>query len=72
MEDKRQGLSLKQENALVALLRHGSIRNASKETGISETTLWRYQQQPEFKRGLKEVRNAVDEETTTLLQKATF
>ncbi|HEX8289184.1 MAG TPA: hypothetical protein VF556_14380 [Pyrinomonadaceae bacterium] len=72
MEDNKQGLTVKQENALLALLRHGSVRLASKETGISETTLWRYQQLPEFQSRMKKIRSAINEETTSLLQRASF
>ena len=67
-----QELTQRQQKVLIALLEHGSVRLAVKETGISRTTIWHYQQIPEFQRRLKEARKAISDETTALLQRASY
>jgi hypothetical protein len=54
--DDPNPLPAKQEQALRALLSHPTHKEAALNAGISETTLWRYTQNPEFARKLREAR----------------
>jgi molybdenum-dependent DNA-binding transcriptional regulator ModE len=65
-------LTAKQEKVLLALIEHGSVRLAVKETGISRTTIWHYQQLPAFQKRLREARRAMTNESTALIQRAGY
>jgi hypothetical protein len=49
-------LPAKQELALLAVISHATLKEASLAAGISETTLWRYMQDKAFARRLREAR----------------
>jgi hypothetical protein len=54
-------LSAKQELALQAVISHPTLKAAASAAGVSEATLWRYKQDPEFSRRLRDAqREAVD------------
>jgi len=48
MKDETPKLSAKQESVIVALLANPSLAHAAKACGISETTIWRFQQDQAF------------------------
>lgn len=54
--DGAEDLSAKQELALRALISHPTLKDAAAAAGISESTLWRYKQDPQFSRRLREAR----------------
>ena len=53
---RRRRLSRRAEQAIVALLEHGTHEKAAAARGISPVTLWRLQRKPEFRRALLEAR----------------
>ena len=53
---RRRRLSRRAEQAIVALLEHGTHEKAAAALGISPVTLWRLQRKPEFRRALLEAR----------------
>lgn len=63
-------LSAKQELALQAVISHPSLKEAALAAGISETTLWRYMQDAEFSRRLREARRDAVNQAVTRLQRA--
>lgn len=68
--DDPNNLTAKQEQALLALLSHPTLKEASLATGISESTLWRYMQDEEFSRRLYEARREAVSHAVTRLQRA--
>ena len=50
-------LSRRAEQAIAALLEHGTQEKAAAALGISTVTLWRLQRKPGFRRALLEARN---------------
>jgi hypothetical protein len=52
----RRRLSRRAEQAIVALLEHGTQEKAAAVLGISTVTLWRLQRKPEFQKTLSEAR----------------
>jgi hypothetical protein len=64
-------LDRKKQDAIKALMTHPTIEKAAGAVGISETTLWRWLQLPEFANAYAEARNRVLEQTLSLLHKAT-
>lgn len=60
----------KQELALQAVISHPTLKEAAQAAGISETTLWRYMQDEEFSRRLKEARREAFDHAATRLQRA--
>jgi hypothetical protein len=60
----------KQELALRAVISHPTLKEAALAAGISETTLWRYMQDAEFSRRLREARREAVSHTVTRLQQA--
>jgi hypothetical protein len=60
----------KQELALRAVISHPTLKEAALSAGISETTLWRYMQDAEFSRRLREARREAVSHTVTRLQQA--
>lgn len=59
------------ETAIAALLTSTTIAEAAKAIGISEQTLWRWKQEPEFKKQYRQVKMQVVTQATTQLQSAT-
>lgn len=64
-------LSRKMETAIAALLLKPTLQTAAQEVGISETTLWRWLQQPDFQKSYRQARRQVVEGATARLQQAT-
>jgi hypothetical protein len=48
MADAEQKLTARQDKALAALLSTGEVRAAAKDSGVGETTLWRWLKEPTF------------------------
>ena len=46
----------RQEKAIIALLNEPTTKDAAEAAGVSEVTLWRWLQQPEFRASYMEVR----------------
>ena len=53
----RRRLSRRAEQAIAALLEHGTQEKAAAALGISPVTLWRLQRKPEFRKALSEARS---------------
>lgn len=59
----------KQELAILALLTEKTLKDAAKSAGISEATLWRWMQQPEFDEKYKDAkRQSITQATARLRQ----
>lgn len=58
----------KQDQAIIALLEQPSIKQAAQSVGISEVTLFRWLQEPEFQRAYREARYRVVEQAISRLQ----
>ncbi len=58
----------KAEKVLVALLHHGAVRAAAKEAGVSEATVFRYLQDPEFQAHYRDARRQLVETAIAQLQ----
>jgi molybdenum-dependent DNA-binding transcriptional regulator ModE len=61
-------LTPKQEQAIIALLSEHTIKAAGKAAGVSETSLWRWLQLPEFQRRYRAARRQVVESSIGRLQ----
>lgn len=60
-------LPLRQERALRAVLTHSSLKAAALAAGCSDTTLWRYMNEPPFARRLRRARSlALDHAVTRI------
>ncbi|MDQ3253570.1 MAG: LacI family DNA-binding transcriptional regulator [Acidobacteriota bacterium] len=58
----------KAERVLTALLHHGAVRAAAKEAGVSEATVFRYLQDPEFQSRYRDARRQLVETAIAQLQ----
>src|ERR1043165_9664333 len=56
-----QGLTAKQEKSIAALLKYPTLKDAAAAIKITEPTLWRWLQQPEFKMAYRAARREVIE-----------
>ena len=65
-----QGLTKKQEAAIAALLSTSVMKDAAAQVGISDVTLWRWLQLPEFEAAYRAARRQVVERAITELQTA--
>ncbi|HYE72909.1 MAG TPA: phBC6A51 family helix-turn-helix protein, partial [Blastocatellia bacterium] len=63
-------LSARQQKVIQALINQPTIRDAAKESGISETTVWRWLNEAEFQAAYRAARNSLLETTLTRLQGA--
>lgn len=63
-------LPAKQELALRAVISHPTLKEAALAAGVSETTLWRYMQDDNFKRLLREARRESINHSVIRLQRA--
>ncbi len=61
----------KKQAAIAALLAHPTIEKAAQSVGITEKTLWRWLQLPEFALAYQAARDEVLTQTLSLLHKAT-
>src|SRR5215212_4120707 len=68
--DDPNALSEKQERALQAVISHPTLKEAALAAGISETTLWRYMQDENFRRLLREARRESMNHAFVRLQRA--
>ncbi len=66
-----QGLTKKQEAAIAALLSTSVMKDAAAQVGISDVTLWRWLQLPEFEAAYRAARRQVVEQAISKLQGAT-
>lgn len=64
-------LSAKQEQALLAVMSHPTLKEAARTAGISETTLWRYMKEKPFARRLGEARREAVNHANIRLQQGT-
>ena len=60
----------KMEQAIAALLTHGSVEAAARAVGINPNTLLRWMKEPEFEAALREARRAVISQAIGRLQSA--
>ena len=70
MKGHGEKLSRKQEAAIAALLSHGTVKAAAQAVGVSEATLWRWMQLPEFQTRHRAARTSVVETAIGLMQQA--
>jgi hypothetical protein len=68
LKASEQKLNGKQEKAIVALLAHETLKDAAKQAGISEPTLWRYMQDESFQAAYKLARRQAYEQGIGRLQ----
>ncbi len=68
MKGHGEKLSRKQEAAIAALLSHGTVKAAALACGVSEATLWRWMQLPEFQTRYRAARRLVVETAIAQLQ----
>lgn len=68
--DNPSALPAKQELALQAVISHPTLKEAALASGISETTLWRYMQDAEFSRRLRDTRRDAVNHAVIRLQRA--
>jgi DNA-binding MurR/RpiR family transcriptional regulator len=71
MSGYREKFGRKQELVIAALLRSSTIAGAATEAGISEATLFRWLQRPDFAAAYRRARHAAVEQAITQLQQAT-
>lgn len=69
-EGMPHALPPKQELALQAVISHPTLKEAAAAAGVSETTLWRYMQDPNFSNRLREARREAVGHAVTRLQRA--
>ncbi len=69
-ENNPATLTAKQLAAIESLLTEKTTKAAAKSAGVSETTVWRWLQQPLFANAYKEARNRILEVVLTNLQAA--
>jgi transposase-like protein len=60
----------KKEQAILALLQHGSVEKAAQGVGIHPSTLWRWLKQPAFQQKLREARREAFSQSIGRLQQA--
>ncbi len=65
------GLSPKQEEALVALLNHTSVREAAKAISVHEKTIYRWLDEPGFGRAYRKVRRQAFAQAIAITQRYT-
>lgn len=70
MKDTDEKLTRKQEVALIALLEKGTVKDAAKKSGVSETTLWRWLQLPVFQQHYRAARASLIETAVARLESA--
>jgi hypothetical protein len=63
-------LPAKQELALRAVISHPTLKDAAHAAGVSETTLWRYMQDAQFSRRLRDARREAVNHAVVRLQGA--
>lgn len=61
----------REQKAIIALLTHSNIPQAAKTADISEATLWRWLQQDDFRKKLRDAQSGVFDDALGKLQSAT-
>ncbi len=64
-----EGLTTEQTQAIIALINNKTIREASQESGIAESNIYRWLRQDNFKEALSKSRKEVMRQAVTLAQK---
>jgi DNA-binding MurR/RpiR family transcriptional regulator len=64
-------LTRKAEQAIAALLEHPTIAEAARACGVSERSLWRWLQRPDFQKRYREAQRAIVDGAIGELQAAT-
>ncbi len=67
--EARGAVSPRQELALQAVLSHSTLKEAAAAAGVGDTTLWRYMNDPEFSRRLREARRGAAGHAAVRLQR---
>lgn len=67
---KNGALSGKAEKIIVSLLEHGSIEKAAVAVGVSDVTVWRWMQKPEFQQAYQQARREAFSRSLARLQHA--
>ena len=68
MKPLEQKLTAKQEQALIALLDCGEIKQAAETAGVTKVTLWRWLQSPDFQARYRAARRQLVETAIAQLQ----
>jgi hypothetical protein len=68
MKPLEQKLTAKQEQALIALLDCGEIKQAAETAGVTKVTLWRWLQSPDFQSRYRAARRQLVETAIAQLQ----
>lgn len=68
---RSQKLTRRQEATLLALMSHSTVADAARAAKISESSLWRWLQEPEFQHRHREMRRSVVEHAIAELQTLT-
>ena len=71
MKGHGEKLSRKEEQAIVALLQQPTLQAAAASVGVSDVTLWRWLQQPDFQARYRAARRQLVEGALANLQQAT-
>lgn len=71
MSGHGEKLGRKQEQVIAALLRSPTIAGAAEQAGISEATLFRWLQRPDFEAAYRRARQAAVDQAIAQLQQAT-
>lgn len=58
------------EPAIIALLTEPTLKEAAKKVGISEATLWRWMQEPEFKEAFRDAKKQSVSQAVSQLQQS--
>ena len=71
MKGHGEKLTRKQEQAIAALLSTPTLKDAAQASGVSEVSLWRWMQLPEFQAQYRTARRQIVERAVSELQAAT-
>src|SRR5689334_1569137 len=71
IENSRSAVSGKQEKAIIALLNEPTTKEAAESAGVSEVTLWRWLQNPDFRSCYMEARRLAVQRAIARTQAAT-
>src|SRR5262245_29584467 len=63
-------LTRKQESAIAALLSEATLKEAASKVGVTETTLWRWQQEEAFSKAYMEARRLATSQALARIQQA--
>ena len=71
MTEHADKLDRKKTQAISALLMHPTIERAAQAVGVTDRTLWRWLQEPDFATAYQRARNEVLTQSLSLMHKAT-